>query len=316
MSVSGFQLPCSYRLSGLAVHADRHLPGVLPQPWVAQPEVRITHRRLAARLDHATPVGTTCQWDGRRALWQIEGLGRFMAADGDSLDLEAGSADDATDLLPLALDTGIAALLCERGLLPLRAAAVAVDGRAVIIGAPGGVGTSTLVGALEAIGCPVLADTLIAIGADAAGRPVVWPDGRHLQMTRRSLEWLKLDDRCEGAVRAGIDRFYVRPAMASPGVMPLAGIYLLRNPERKSDETIFESLSHPEAAQALLTCGHRRLALAIVPAPVLRHLSGLVLREVPVIAVIRPRGLQHLDATAIALLTHVRSSLAAAAPRP
>ena len=66
-----------------------------------------------------------------------------------------------------------AALLLQRGLLPLHGCAIEVDGGAAVFVGRSGCGKSTLAGALRQRGYRVLADDICVISFSAAGEPMV-----------------------------------------------------------------------------------------------------------------------------------------------
>lgn len=81
---------------------------------------------------------------------------------------------------------GIPAALCfmQRGDLPLHAAAVEVDGRAIVFAAPGMFGKTTLAAAFLHTGHRILAEDLVCCRVVADGPPVVLPGPALLRVRR------------------------------------------------------------------------------------------------------------------------------------
>lgn len=127
---------------------------------------------------------------------------------------------------------GIPAALCfvGRGDLPLHAAAVEIDGKAVILGAPRTYGKTTLAAALAGAGYRLLSEDVTCIRP--AERPAVIPGPAMLRLRHDVAERLEVpnttllgdeDDRVHLAVDPAL-RGDCRP-------VPLAGIMLLRRAE-------------------------------------------------------------------------------------
>jgi hypothetical protein len=117
----------------------------------------------------------------RSVLIRVPMVGRFLMTDGEpvSVEREAG----ATDLdLRCFLDEPVAAAAALlHGDLVLRAATVAIGGRAVVICGPPAAGKSALAAALAQRGHGVLSDAVTAVAEDLvveplAPEPALWPD--------------------------------------------------------------------------------------------------------------------------------------------
>ena len=83
------------------------------------------------------------------------------------------------------------ALLCHQwGLVPLKAATVSIDGRAVLLSGSAACGKSTLALALALRGHDMLSDDICAFDATDPARPVVWPSFPEVRLWPDSLEAL------------------------------------------------------------------------------------------------------------------------------
>lgn len=132
----------------------------------------------------------------------------------------------------------------QRGHHSIHAAAVEVDGSAVLLAAPGRHGKTTLATAFLAAGYRVLSEDLSC--CDLEGGPAIHPGPAVLRVRRDTYEHLRLDDR---ATVVAEDRFRVhleinteRRGNGSP--VPLKAIILLRDGH---PEWSLESV-HPEVA--------------------------------------------------------------------
>lgn len=298
----------TYRISGLTISAEMDLPGIVSVPVPAGTEaVRIRCRPVPEHLDEAIARGPVWEVDKRRFLLRLPGIGRFLAEDGHTLDMEPAAGTEPADALPFLLGTGFGALLHQRGGLVLHAASVAVDGKAYLICGHSGIGKSTLAAALCRAGCSFISDDVSAVALDGDEKPVLWPDGRQLKLFDESIAHLDLEERRRGAVRTGIAKHYVEPpGPEREGPVRLGAIYLLRD-QRPPLAAGIERLSRLDSAQALLNESYRRqLVVAMNKAGRQVALTAAILRHVPVFYLTRPRDLDRLAATAQELLAHGR----------
>jgi len=182
-----------------------------------------------------TPVPGRRSWgrlyaeDGRYRLW-VEGAGTFHVDPRvPSVELPAGREPAVRREERL---WGIPALLCflERGDLPLHAAAVEVDGEALLLAAPGFAGKTTLAAAFDAAGHRVLSEDVSCIRVSTP--PAVVPGPAMLRVRRDMAGRLPLPGARELAV--GDDRIHFaldpdRRGDCSP--LPLRALVFLRRGE-------------------------------------------------------------------------------------
>lgn len=137
-------------------------------------DVLIGRSAALAKREHVAPVRAGALFtDGTRFPWRDQGI--FDMVDGNRVDYLPGPA--WTGALPHAFyGTVVAHLLAWRGLIPMHACAVAIDGRAVLIAGAAGAGKSSLTAGLIAAGARLLSDDLSAIQFDVdAPNPVILP---------------------------------------------------------------------------------------------------------------------------------------------
>jgi hypothetical protein len=297
------------RISGLTVSAEMELPGVIPVPVPPGAEdVRIRLRPVPLSLENPSLRGPVWELAERRFLLQLPGIGRFIASEGRTLDMEPEPGADSEDAMPFLLGTAFGALLLQRGGLVLHAASVAHNGRAFVFCGRSGIGKSTLAAALCRAGCTFVSDDVCSIGCDEAGIPVLWPDGRRLKLFEESIARLDLDGQRRGTVRAGIGKHYVEPpgGREIDGPAPLAAIYILRD-QTLPGEAGVEQLRPVAGAQALLNQSYRpRLALAMVKGSRQVAVTAAILKHASVFYLTRRRDLDQLAATAAGLQAHWR----------
>ncbi|MGH2756502.1 MAG: hypothetical protein ACRDI3_01795 [Actinomycetota bacterium] len=121
----------------------------------------------------------------------------------------------------------IALCMIERGDLPFHAAAVEVDGSALVLAAPTKHGKTTLAAAFARQGFRVLSEDVTCCRVDQV--PSILPGPAFLRVRRDSFERLRLSS--QSVVREEGDRFYVTMDESPRGdgeAVPLSGILLIR----------------------------------------------------------------------------------------
>lgn len=196
-----------------------------------------------------TPVPERRSWarlyedGGRYHLW-IDGGGSFY------IDPRIPSVD-----VPVGFEStvrreerlwGIPALVCflERGDLPLHAAAVEVEGEAIVLAAPGYAGKTTLAAAFDAAGHRVLSEDVSCIRLSSP--PTLVPGPAMLRMRRDLVGRLELPGAVE--VAAGDDRVHFSLDRSRRGdctPLPIRSVVFLRPGDRDA------ALERVPAADAL-----------------------------------------------------------------
>ncbi|SHM56180.1 hypothetical protein SAMN05216593_101536 [Pseudomonas asturiensis] len=218
-----------YQVCGLLVDSELQLPLAPAQALRGNVDVRVCRDLVPLPLRNENG-GANWQASEGRVLFRVPGIVRFMICAGAEVRFELeGHATDA-DAIPFLLSTALAALLHQRKLLTLHAGAVSLGGQAIALCGPSGVGKSTLIASLCVAGCELLGDDVSVIQADASGQPRLMPDGRSHQLWLDSIEHFHLTGRQGPAVREGVRKFHVAPAIAIPSdPLPLKTVVVLRD---------------------------------------------------------------------------------------
>lgn len=212
------------------------------------------------------------------------------------------------------LGSALGGILHQRGLLPLHANAIEIDGRAVAFMGHSGAGKSTMAAWFLDRGYRVLADDVCVVTMDEAGRPLAHRGIPRLRLWREAIEVsgrtvedyeLSFDD---------MDKYNVptpRPEDTRP--LPLDHVYLLRKAEEGSAGV--HRLGGIEAVDALVANTYRGGYVGRIGAT-RRHLEACLalVRKVPVFAATRIWGFADFDPQAAALETHAREQIAGGAP--
>jgi hypothetical protein len=206
-SAYGFTLDSELELSGLPCAGGRSAAGT------------VTIRRGEV----AWPRASRGDWsaDERRirvfragaglAAVRVPGVARFLIAGAREIVVDPVPRAAASRVRSYLLGSVFAVLLLDRGILPLHASAVSIDGRCVAFTAAQGSGKSTLAAHLAARGVPLVADDVLAVEVDPARgrRPLARPGVSRLKLDLQALESL-------GEVRAGCAAASASPPAAAP----------------------------------------------------------------------------------------------------
>ncbi len=162
---------------GWRIRTDLPLTGLARWPGPAQTEVDLHLLRgpVPERLENPDRPAAFLSFDaGGTALLRLPGVFRLMSSDPAraTIDLAPGVATAEVESYLLSYVAGF--LLHRRGVLPLHASAVEIDGRAVAVAGHSGRGKSTLAAALVRAGHRLLSDdiTVVEFAADGGARAI------------------------------------------------------------------------------------------------------------------------------------------------
>lgn len=290
-----------YRLFDLAVASDVALPELVPGPGDEPADVRVRLGRIEAPADTAPGLHV----DGEDALLVVKAVGRFLTRGGREMIVEPAADVSLRNLRLYLLGSGFAAILHQRGLLPLHANAVIVAGRAIgFMGHPGA-GKSTLAAWFHDRGFDVLADDVCVVTAGPDGRPLAHPGIPRLRLWREALEASgreasayerSLDDLDKYTVPTNLER-------ALPAV-PLSHLYLL---EKAGEEAAIDRLEGAAAVEAMVANTYRGSYVRLM-GRTRQHLlacAGLA-RTVPLFRARRRWGYDSFDVEGERLEAHAR----------
>lgn len=293
-----------YALFGLSLRSAIPLPGLPAAPRNSTPDVIIEYGELAGE---ANGNGRPCPIEGG-AMIAVDGVARYAILGGRRIvvQIEPGVAERNMRLYLLGSAMGM--LLHQRGLLPLHANAVEIDGRAVAFMGPSGAGKSTLAAWFHDRGHRVIADDVSVVRFDDRGTPELCPGLPRLRLWKDAIE-------ASGRETLGLDRSYVGadewekydvPLAARAGAReatPLAAIYLLA----KSEASGISRLDGMMAADALFANTYRGRYVALTQS-VQAHWTSCakLVAGTPIFLAERQWGLSMLDAQCSRIVDHAR----------
>jgi hypothetical protein len=291
-----------YRLFGLSILSEVQLPELVADRGDGAPDVRIRLGTIASRPD--APAGLHI--DGEDALLVITSAGRFLARAGREMVIEPADGVSQRNLRLFLLGSAFASLLHQRGLLPLHANAVVVEGRAIgFMGHPGA-GKSTLAAWFHDRGFDVLADDVCVVTAGPGGTPLAHPGIPRLRLWREALEAGGRDASAYERSFDDMDKYTVPTDLERtlPAV-PLSHLYLL---EKAEGEPSIDRLEGSAAVEAMIANTYRG-AYVRPMGRTREHLLACaqLARTVPVFRARRRWGFDSFDSEGAALEAHARS---------
>ena len=239
-------------------------------------------------------------------LLYVREVGRFLIREGREIIIEADPAGSLRNVRLFLLGSAFGALLHQRGLLPLHANAIEVDGRAVAFAGHSGAGKSTLAAWFHDRGHRILADDVCVVGVDATGTPLAYPGIPRLRLWRQALE---ASGRSVENYQRSFDRMdkYDVPTLHEQAAAPLVldRIYLLGKAGEGSGGPRAERLVGVAAVQALVANTYRGTYVQTIQRTG-QHLMACVelARIVPVFVAERVWGLDGFDEQAGFLASH------------
>ena len=228
---------------------------------------------------------------------EVRGVAKYSAEGGSSIHV-APEADAKTEDVRLYLSGAMfGVILHQRGILPMHASCVALDGHGVAFAAPSGSGKSTLVAALLGRGATFVSDDICALTAVHEGEVRVWPGAPRMKLDESGIAGLQ-GARTGTLEPAGGNRgkYHVRvqEAPVSTAPLPLSRVYLL---EAGEGQPRLERLHGLQAISALVDETYMlSYATALGFSEQVFRSAAQLSRALTVSRLIRPRGFEHFDA--------------------
>lgn len=154
-----------------------------PEPS-SVPDIRIALGPAPVEVEAPLTTAEGYQIGAEEILLNVPGVGRFWAVRGQDLVIDAAPAANPGAVRLYLLGSALAALIHQRGLIPIHASAIAWKGGCIAFVGDSGAGKSTLASMLARRGHALLSDDVLTLrqGADgkviaAAAMPLVklWP---------------------------------------------------------------------------------------------------------------------------------------------
>jgi hypothetical protein len=297
-----------YAVFGLRVRSNLDLPELFAPSGTGMPDVTIERGSIPS-IAQGEPDGLN-QVDQGLVL-VIPEVGRYRIEGGNRITVESDPGVPERNVRLFLLGSAFGVLLHQRGLLPLHANAIEIDGWAVAFMGPSGAGKSTLAAWFHDQGFKVIADDVCVVSFDAQGRPCAAPGVPRLRLWREALESLgreaSIYPRSYVASQA-TDKFDVaiEPVGAVQSETPLGAVYLLN----RGDCTNLHRITGIGAAHSVFANTYRGGYLHAARQQEAHWRAAVQLLEaIPLFSAVREWDLAKLDLQCTALLHHARSAL-------
>jgi hypothetical protein len=260
-----------YAACGVSIEADAPIPGARRVEDEGAADVRVFMRDSGAAPhvadagsswyvspyadEHGIPSLAVRRLDSSYLFCYGEGARFIVDASGSQIDAwwDPPLTDaDASDFL---LGGVLAFVVRLRGLVPLHASAVVIDGRAVLFAGPAGAGKSSTAAALAILGLPVLSDDVVAV-ADALDAVIAYPSFPQVSVWADSAQGLfasrSLPTHSALYAKHRVDlsdcgyRFHETPA-------PVQAVFILQDRSSNSKSPMVRPLPPRSALMSLVT---------------------------------------------------------------
>ena len=303
--MSGGDAPELYGVFGLRLRSEIPLPELFPAFGPGEADVIIRFGTVEG--DHSiTPEAIRLV---------IPKVASYLITGGREIVIDPVPGCSERNIRLFLLGSALGGIIHQRGLLPLHANAIEIEGRAVAFMGHSGAGKSTMAAWFLDRGYRVLADDVCVVTMDGDGRPLAHRGIPRLRLWREAIEVsgravedyeLSFDD---------MDKYNVpTPRSEDLRPVPLDHLYLLRKAEEGTVGV--QQLQGIEAVEALVANTYRGGYVARMGAT-RQHLAACLdlVRKVPVFAATRIWGFADFDAQAAALEAHARALIGASAPQ-
>jgi hypothetical protein len=281
------------RLFALTIASELPLPGLVQAPAGAPVDVIIFRGKLGSEADLIIPEA-----------------GSFAVRDGREIIVDALPGVPDRNVRLFLLGSAMGLLLHQRGLFPLHANAVSLDGRAIAVAGASGAGKSTLAAWFSRSGLEIIGDDVIALKPTPNGM-VALPGPPRVRLWREALNSFGLGSKGlePSYVDGDCDKWDLPVALNSIASeeQPLGAIYVLVD----GPEIAISKLGGAAAAEALFDHTYRGAYVERVggAAGHWRTVAALA-GSVPVFSLERPRDLSRLEALGRSVLDHARAQVA------
>jgi hypothetical protein len=292
-----------YALFGLRVRSELELPELYPAAGEGEADVVIRMGDSGASTD-----GRGLQAANGALLFVTPDVGSYRISNGNEIVVEPRTGAPDRNVRLYLLGSAFGALLHQRGLLPLHANAIEIDGRAFAFMGASGEGKSTLAAWFHDRGFRVIADDVCVVRFDDEGRAYAVPGLPRLRLWQDALE-------ASGRESGDYERSYanddswnkfdvpVRQTSESNGTTEIAALYVLG----RSEEFSIRRLTGVEAAEAVFANTYRGRYISAAKSEHSHwHSCVRLVRSVPVHELCRPRDLARVDSDCERILEHAR----------
>ncbi len=293
-----------YHLFGLRLQSELVLPELHRNRHAVEPDVRIELGPLADVGGLQNEFSTTD--DG--ACLSIADIGRYSISSSRIL-VEPASGAHLRNVRLYLLGSAMGILLHQRGLLPLHANAIEIDGRAFAFMGRSGAGKSTLAAVFHDRGFRVIADDVCVLRFDQTGRAYACPGIPRLRLWEEALSATGREPATYELSYAGAEnwrKFDVPTELKDSHAndVSLAAIYQLADGE----DLRVRKLEGAEAADAIFANTYRGGYVRSAGDPQAHWLASVqLISSTPIFELSRPWDLARIGAHLDEIIGHAAS---------
>lgn len=245
-----------------------------------------------------------------RVKFGVQGVVDYLVEEGRRIRIDSSVPLDAPEIRLFLLGSGLGFLCHQRGILPLHAATVEIDGEAILLAGASGAGKSTLATAFHRNGYAVLSDDVspLDLSGEAA---LILPSVERLRLWSDSVAYAGWSEDELERCRAGLEKFALRIAPNQRmRPLPPRAIFHLRRQTDPSGGSSVSRLRGAVAAEEFQRQVYRsRTLMAMLGEGPARVRSALAAAAIPRHYVLeRPLRFDDLDRTVEDIITTVRAS--------
>ncbi len=245
---------------------------------------------------------------GKQFLFEEKSVARMMVRDGREIVVQRHPQAQARNVSVYLNGSAMAALLQQRGLLPLHASAVETPLGAVLFAGASGAGKSTISAMMQEQGYSALTDDICALHLDAAGQPVLEPSFANLRLWKRMADDLNFDITDKQVASSNFQKYEFPVPYRCADPVPLKKIFYLHAVEQPSIS--IENLDKASAFHALRNIGYRRrFHIGMGLQDQYFKLVSACSTQIPVAKVLRPSHSENPRALAEAIINDLNLSL-------
>jgi len=162
-------------------------------------------------------------------LFRDDSVARILVKDGQEIIIQPSLGADARDISVYLTGSVSAAILLQRGIIPMHASAVIIDGKAVLFTGTSGAGKSVMLAEMLRRGFTALADDLSAIQLDINGNLKVAPayPGNRLWKDALNSMGRSQDARQEFRLNHQLEKYVLPVTKFGDHPVPLGAIFVL-----------------------------------------------------------------------------------------
>lgn len=302
-----------YRAYALVFESDVELPEFVPDDTTdgtaaddLAADVRIEICQVPDELDEVEGRGVLFQANRNAFLLKMPGIAKYLVLGGDTIRVEPDPQASAHEVRVFMLGSCIGALLHQRSLLVLHAAAFETDRGAVLLAGNSGAGKSTLLGEMLNRGYPMLVDDVCAVEPRGPGDLAVLSGYPRTRLWADAAARLEVDTQHLGRTRPTLEKFERQvPELFCDGSRRFAALYVLSQHNRP--ETSISRVPPVGAFGEVLRQTYRGVFMdgLAMRAPHFA-LATSVAQTVPVSSVVRPNNGFHAPRLADMILDDLR----------